>query len=161
MHTQTNPPANPEHEPSGTATYPGRSSQPVSVTTASTPAQRVEDAPLDIAAMRKTAAPTLDTGAALPRYDDLQDTVLLLRGHLNLLVPEIEGLARALPDGHPMRAPALVAAAHARVQLDAGPGPGLVSAANHAKALARHLRTLCGHYETFSTAAVQAGPAHD
>ncbi len=102
--------------------------------------------------MRTTAHRLLAQGTAFPRYDDLQDMLLLLRGHLALIVPETEALARSLCDRHTAHGPALAAVASARERLTAGPGSGPVSAVEHARSLAHELRTLCGHYATLRPA---------
>jgi hypothetical protein len=106
-------------------------------------------APLDIAMMRATASTVLAIGG-LPRFNYLQDTLLLVRGHLNLLSSEVERQAKTLPDEHGTRTSVLASVASVRRLLDSGPGCGLVSATQHAKALARDLRTLCDHYETLT-----------
>lgn len=104
------------------------------------------EAPLDIDSMRATAGVVLAGEADLPRYDDLGHRLSLLRGHLALLVPEAESLALSLPDEHAARILVVAAVENIRVQLGIGPGPGLVSAVQHAKSLARELQTLCDHY---------------
>ncbi len=114
--------------------------------------------PLDIETMRATARALLTQDATLPRHDDLQTALLLLRGHLALIVPETEALARSLPDEHTARSPALATVAHTRVHLDTSPGHGLVSATEHAKSLARDLRDLCDHYETLTSTAQAEQP---
>lgn len=115
--------------------------------------------PLDIAMMRESSARILDPEAALPRHEDLQHREQLLRGHLGVIVPEVEALARLLPDGHTAQASALVAVGHARTRLAADPGAGLVSATGHAKSLARALRTLCDQYEALDTRVRQEQPS--
>lgn len=102
--------------------------------------------------MRAAADELLAQDAGLPRYDELSNTSVVLCGHLVVLIPEVENLARALPDGHVTRTCALTATGHARARLDAGPGPGLVSAVRHAKGLARALRALCDQFEALSPA---------
>ncbi len=106
--------------------------------------------PLDIETMRATADGMLAQGTGLPRHDNLEEALLLLRGHLALIVPETKTLARSLPEGHMAGGPALAAVAQVRVRLAAGPGSGLVSAVEHARGLARELRTLCDHYEALA-----------
>ncbi|WP_212912970.1 DUF6415 family natural product biosynthesis protein [Streptomyces sp. TS71-3] len=102
--------------------------------------------PLDIESMRATAGKLSAGDVPFPRFDDLDDWLLLLRGHLTLLVPEVEGMARALPEEHASRVAALTAVANTRVRLAASPGPGLVSATRHARELAEYLDALCDHH---------------
>lgn len=47
---------------------------------------------------------------------------------------------------------ALLAVENAQVRLNASPGPGLQSATQYARSLARELWALCGHYETLTGA---------
>ncbi|GHH83095.1 hypothetical protein GCM10018793_44330 [Streptomyces sulfonofaciens] len=110
----------------------------------------VRSGPPDIAKMRVASAALLADGASLPRFDDLDERAIRLRGHLKLLIPVVEEAARALPDEHATRVTALAAVANARVRLSASPGPGLVSATQHARSLARELAWLCDHYEALA-----------
>ncbi|MFF3848064.1 DUF6415 family natural product biosynthesis protein [Streptomyces sp. NPDC002328] len=69
-----------------------------------------------------------------------------VRGHLELLVPEVEQLARRLDEGSPVRHCMQACMGEARLGLRATPadrgGP-----VRHARRLARALATLCDHYE--------------
>jgi hypothetical protein len=69
-----------------------------------------------------------------------------LRGHLELIVPEVEQAAGPRPkDAHTYCALACVG--EARRKLSVTPGPTLESRVAHARKLARVLHSLCDHYE--------------
>lgn len=111
-------------------------------------AQRDERLPVAIETMRTAADKLLADNASFPRYDDLADTTDRLRGHLLLLLPLVEDAARELPGQNATKDCVLATVDNARIRLTAGPGPGLVSATQLARSLARELRALCDHYET-------------
>ncbi|UQA93490.1 DUF6415 family natural product biosynthesis protein [Streptomyces halobius] len=45
----------------------------------------------------------LAEGAPVPRHDELEDVTLFLRGHIALLIPEVEDVAVELPKGDSVR----------------------------------------------------------
>jgi uncharacterized protein DUF6415 len=102
---------------------------------------------LDIATMREGANQVLANNAPLPNWDDLHTITLQLRGHLMLLVPEIEDLTGRLPDDAVPRTVARAGAGEARRRLDEMPGPNLPRAVAHAQRLARSVEALCTHLE--------------
>jgi uncharacterized protein DUF6415 len=110
----------------------------------------LESRSVDIKTMRATAAESLAVEGPLPRFDELASWADQLRKHLRELIPAVECAARALPDEDAEKAEALAAVTHAHVRLVASPGPGLRSATQHARSLARELRALCDHYESLS-----------
>lgn len=116
---------------------------------ASTSDSRNQAAPPDIATMRETARRLLgaDDGpdALPPSVDEVDLLTLALRGHLELLVPDVEqvvGKPRDIP-----RYCALACVGEARGKLRATPAPGMYGAIAHARRLARVLNALCDHYE--------------
>jgi hypothetical protein len=107
----------------------------------------------DIEKMRADAAELLDAEAQLPRYEDLQAMTSRLRGHIMLLIPQVEGVASRLPmDDIPGRV-ALAGVGEARRRMDAAAGAGLVSAVKHAQKLARSVESLCSHLESMRNVA--------
>lgn len=112
---------------------------------------RADQRPPDIEGMRATVARLLgpdDAPAVLPpAADELPALVSTLRGHLELLVPEVETAALRLPDSSIPRYCAVACVGEARGKLRAEPRPGLSGAVAHGRRLARVLRALCDHYE--------------
>lgn len=120
------------------ATVPGRDA-----------AEQARSDPPDLATMRETASRLLgeDDGpdALPPSADEVNTLTLTLRGHLELLAPEVERIA-----GKPRDIPrycALACVGEARCKLRATPAPGASGAVAHARRLARVLNALCDHHE--------------
>ncbi len=112
--------------------------------------------PPDLATMRDTAQRVLDPDsgpdALPPAADELDPLIAQLRGHLGLLMPEVERAAGRLPEGSVTRYGALACVEEARGKLRA---PELSLAAPsgsvlYARRLARVLGALCEHYEILS-----------
>lgn len=114
------------------------------------PADQADPRPLDIATMRDSANRMLANSAPLPSYDDLQTVILLLRGHLMLLVPEVEVLASRLPDDDVLGKVARAGVSEARRHLDELPSSNLPRAVGHAQRLARSVEALCTHVENLA-----------
>ncbi|MEU3839036.1 DUF6415 family natural product biosynthesis protein [Streptomyces sp. NPDC028635] len=108
-------------------------------------------APLDLAAMRETIervlGPEDSAELPLPALTEVETFTALLRGHLELLTPEVTKRAARLPKDSVSRYCALACVGEARRKLDAGPSPRFGGPAGHARRLARVLRALCDHYE--------------
>ncbi|MFJ6659610.1 DUF6415 family natural product biosynthesis protein [Streptomyces sp. NPDC091377] len=104
--------------------------------------------PVDLAGMRETARALL--GPDAPPADAHRSAALIdtLHAHLDLLVPEVERLARGRDVDSIPRYCALVCVSEAGRKRRARPGPGAYGAAAHARRLARALVALCGHYES-------------
>ncbi|MEU0199122.1 MULTISPECIES: DUF6415 family natural product biosynthesis protein [unclassified Streptomyces] len=118
-------------------------------------------APPDIAAMRETAhrvlGPDSAPDALPPAGEELETLTATLRGHLELLLPEVEQAAERLPKNSVTRYGAMYCVGEARGKLRApelsfAPLAGSVM---YARRLARVLATLCDHYETVSTGVVE------
>jgi hypothetical protein len=106
--------------------------------------------------MRETAQRILgpDSGPdVLPPADgELETVIAQLRGHLELLMPEVERSAGRLPKNSPTRYGALTCVGEVRGKLRA-PELGvavLSGSAMYARRLARVLVALCEHYEIVS-----------
>ncbi|MFD5508417.1 DUF6415 family natural product biosynthesis protein [Streptomyces sp. NPDC127051] len=105
--------------------------------------------PLDIPTIRDTISTTLN---GTPSTAELDTLLCLLRGHVALLIVEVEGLATP---AHTTRTVATVATAElaisdARRKLHDSYTRGLASARQHAPRLARCARALLTHHHTLS-----------
>ena len=103
--------------------------------------------PVDISAMRDMARRVLALGEATPLLEDLERLTEILRGHVQLLVPEIRALIRTQSSGdlHAGIAQVGVDEAWRRLHTTRGFGPG--AAYRHAKKVALSVCSLCDHYE--------------
>ncbi|MGW0163675.1 DUF6415 family natural product biosynthesis protein [Streptomyces sp. NPDC003343] len=102
--------------------------------------------------MRATADQLLDPHApdAPPAADKVATLTLRLRGHLAVLMPEVERLA-----GTPKSAAqycALACLGEARMKLRTQPNPAQGGDIAYARRLARALWALCDHYEALQPA---------
>lgn len=102
--------------------------------------------------MRETVSRLLDPDAvpeALPpAAGELETLTATLRGHVELLAPEVEAAARTLKPGSIARYTVLGCVWEARSRLEAEPNPRFGGALGYARRLARALNALCDHYET-------------
>ncbi|MFB7930440.1 DUF6415 family natural product biosynthesis protein [Streptomyces sp. NPDC056039] len=123
--------------------------------TATAPPALVE-APPDIATMRETAhrvlGPDGTPDAVPPAGEELDTLTAALRGHIELLAPEVERAAGLLPGNAPTGSSARACASEAGGRLRApelafAPLSGSVM---YARRLARVLVALCDHYEIVS-----------
>ncbi|MEV6796421.1 DUF6415 family natural product biosynthesis protein [Streptomyces sp. NPDC051320] len=106
--------------------------------------------PLDIVTMRESAYQLLAEDAELPLLDELQTLILLLRGHLMLLIPEVADVACRRPQDDPWRAAASVGIGEARRRLDLIQSHRLPVVVRHAQHLARSVNALCTHLENLA-----------
>ncbi|MEV0982025.1 DUF6415 family natural product biosynthesis protein [Streptomyces sp. NPDC049915] len=105
---------------------------------------------IDIATIRETIERILGPeGAEAPPSApiEVETGTAVLRGHLELLIPEVAKRAARLPKDSVSRYCALACIGEARRKLDAEPSPRFGGPAGHARRLARVLRALCDHYE--------------
>lgn len=108
----------------------------------------VTDLPIDIEGMRASAGRLLAPDAEVPSAQDLETLTLALKGHLALIIPELEQAAAGRRDDDDMpRVCARMAVAESRRKLSVAPGPGLSDRAAYARRLSRSLRALCDHHE--------------
>ncbi|MER5220846.1 DUF6415 family natural product biosynthesis protein [Streptomyces flaveus] len=103
--------------------------------------------PLDIDVMRACARRLLAEDAELPTPDELETLTLQLRGHINLLMPEVEQVASRLPYDDIPRYCALACIGEARKKLSLEPSPGLHGGIAFARRLSRVVHALCDHLE--------------
>ncbi|MFD6294322.1 DUF6415 family natural product biosynthesis protein [Streptomyces sp. NPDC060235] len=100
--------------------------------------------------MRETAARLLRDDAELPTFEEMETLTLQLRGHMMLLIPEVETTAEQQPRDDIPRYCALACIGEARAKLGLTAGFGLPAGIAHAKRLSRSLNALCDHYENLS-----------
>lgn len=111
--------------------------------------------PIDIQTMRATAHRLLGDGAEPPSPEQLETLTLQLRGHIDLLSPEVETAALRLPRYYPPRDGALTSVWVARRLLESGPPSG----AEESRELAYCLTFLCDRYQELSgSLAGRGGP---
>ncbi len=116
----------------------------------------VANLPPDITGMRATVGRLLgpDDGPDTlpPASDELPVLISTLRGHLELIIPEVEAVAGTLDKDSVPRycAVACVGEARGKLRATASPNPGGDVA--YARRLARVLKALCDHYETLGRA---------
>ncbi|WP_206440870.1 DUF6415 family natural product biosynthesis protein [Streptomyces scabichelini] len=101
--------------------------------------------------MRAAACRLLAEDAEPPKPDELETLTLQLRGHINLLVPEVEQTADALPHDDIPRYCALACVGEARMKLGLEPGPGLHGGIAFARRLSRVVNALCDHYQNLGS----------
>ncbi|MFS8203264.1 DUF6415 family natural product biosynthesis protein (plasmid) [Streptomyces sp. CWNU-52B] len=102
---------------------------------------------LDIAVMRDAARQLLGENAELPSDEEVDTVTLQLRGHLMLLIPEVETAALRLPECDIPRACALACIGEARMRLRADPASALPRQVAHVQRLARSVNALVDHFE--------------
>ncbi|MHB9864127.1 DUF6415 family natural product biosynthesis protein [Streptomyces sp. YIM S03343] len=107
--------------------------------------------PLDLTVMRETAQLLLRPHEAPdilpPAVRELDVLTGTIRGHLALLVPEVETAARKLQKGSIPRYTALGCVWEARSRMESEPSTRTGGAAAHARRMARVLVDLCDKYE--------------
>jgi hypothetical protein len=103
--------------------------------------------------MRETVNRLLDPeavpGALPPRDAELETLTATVRGHIELLAPEVETAAERLT-GVITRHGVLACVWEARSRLEAKPTPRFGGPAGYARRLARALNALCDHYEALN-----------
>jgi hypothetical protein len=101
--------------------------------------------------MRETARILLAESAP-PDADLLETLTLQVRGHIEVLMPDVQAVADGLPDDDIPRYCALACIGEARGKLRIEARPGLAAGLAHARRLARVLSALCDHYEGLAAA---------
>ncbi|MBK6016788.1 hypothetical protein JHN45_37460 [Streptomyces sp. MBT53] len=111
--------------------------------------RRQADRP-DITVMRETVQILLDPDAVAlpPTADELETLTQMVRGHLELLIPEVEPAVRRLKKDSVPQYCALACVGEARGKLRAEPIRRFGGEVGYARCLARTLNALCDHYES-------------
>ncbi len=106
--------------------------------------------PVDIATMRASVAEVLPPELTPTDRAILETLTRLVRGHIQLIIPEIEQATEGLPADDLPRYCALASVREAGSRLDDGPGRRLSDAEAYVRRLGRSLLALCDHYETLT-----------
>lgn len=119
-------------------------------------------APPDLTTMRETVDLLLDAKGApagpAPSAGELETLTATLRGHLGVLMPEVERLMAPLPQTSIRRYCVLACLGEARERLRAEPTPRYGGGLGYARRLARALNALCDHHEELATEAQYGEP---
>lgn len=114
----------------------------------------LDQRPPDIEEMRTSTGLLLGPDGAPvvppPAADELSTLTEALRGHLELLGPEVARAAGKLDKESIPRYCAIACVGEARGKLRAKPGSGLGGDVAYARRLARVLNALCDHWETLN-----------
>jgi hypothetical protein len=114
--------------------------------------------PLDVETMRASASRLLAPDAGVPSVEELHTLMLMLKGHLALIIPEVGRAASARRgDDTLTRVDARMAISETCRKLRIKPSPGLSAHLAYARRLSRSLNALCNHYEKLCGACPQAG----
>lgn len=111
-------------------------------TTSHTHVEAEDTRPPDIVQMRATTARAL---AHVAEVEDLDLLASTLRGHMHVMVPEVEALAARRHDTAGISARACVGEARRKLQI--GPGDVPAVRVSVVQKLARSVDSLCRHYE--------------
>ncbi len=106
--------------------------------------------PVDIATMRAHVAEALPPEVTPTDRATLETLTGILRGHMQLLIPEVEQAAAKQPTDDVPRYVALACVHEARGKLNARTGLLPSDAAAYVRRLGRSLLALCDHYEALT-----------
>ncbi|MGW9028882.1 DUF6415 family natural product biosynthesis protein [Streptomyces sp. NPDC055722] len=113
--------------------------------------QQADPRPPDVAEMRRSALRLIGPECPALAPEELDTLHALLRGHIQLLVPEVEAMAVPLPKDDIPRACAMACTGEARMRLRIGwPEDSAAVRLAVAKKLARSLNALCDHWENLA-----------
>ncbi|BCL30938.1 DUF6415 family natural product biosynthesis protein [Streptomyces aurantiacus] len=101
--------------------------------------------PADIETMRAVVRIVLAEDSLPPGMGEVETLLAQMRGHMQLLIPDIEQAAERLPHDDVPRYCALACVGEARAKLSANASRAVDL--EYAGKLARSLRALCDHYE--------------
>ncbi|MFF4836270.1 DUF6415 family natural product biosynthesis protein [Streptomyces sp. NPDC001315] len=107
--------------------------------------------PLDIATMLESVRLLLGEISPSVADEELRDLFVLLRDHIQQLIPEVETACLSLPKDDIPRACALACVGEARMRLRLGDGDTNDVRLSVAVKLARSVRALCDHFENLGT----------
>ncbi|MFJ3619601.1 DUF6415 family natural product biosynthesis protein [Streptomyces iakyrus] len=108
---------------------------------------------MDIETIQQAAQDVIDNGAKITDADELETIILLLRGMIMVLIPEVEkGLAEH-PKNHTPSICARAGITEARTRAHIVPGSDIPQLVGHAQRLARGVLALIRHHRKLGGAA--------
>ncbi|MEV7362768.1 DUF6415 family natural product biosynthesis protein [Streptomyces sp. NPDC091299] len=114
-------------------------------------AEQADSYPPDVAEMRRSALLLIGPESPAPAPEELDTLHALMRGHIQLLIPEVESMAIPLPKDDIPRACAMACTGEARMRLRIGwPQDSEAVRLSVARKLARSLNALCDHWENLA-----------
>ncbi|MGW0600240.1 DUF6415 family natural product biosynthesis protein [Streptomyces sp. NPDC002776] len=108
-------------------------------------------APVDALTMRASVAEVLPPDVTPTDRSAPEMLTGMLRGHLQLIIPDVEQAAERLPNDDIPRYCALVSVREARTKLNTGPGVLPHDAVAYVRRLGRSLLALCDLYDSSLT----------
>jgi len=102
--------------------------------------------PVDIETIHEVAEDVIATGARIEDADEMITIILLLRGAIMLLIPEVEIVSAKHPRDHIPCICARACIGEARMRLRLGPGENHTVRLATAQRLARSVKALVEHY---------------
>ncbi|WP_055525063.1 DUF6415 family natural product biosynthesis protein [Streptomyces graminilatus] len=127
------------------------------VTASPSTAEQQDSRPPDIATMRESACRLLTQDAEPPTAEELDTLTLTLRGHIQLLIPEVATAAAREPKDSIPRYCALACIGEARNKLRLNGDGTLPIRLSAARKLARVVNALCDHHENLNGVHPAAG----
>ncbi|MFI8834026.1 DUF6415 family natural product biosynthesis protein [Streptomyces afghaniensis] len=109
-------------------------------------ADKLDPDPVDIATMRQTAEEVIANAATITDADEMETTILLLRGMIMLLIPEVEVATGKFPRDDVPSICARACLTESRTRLRLVAGNDIPQQVAHAQRLARSVRALADHY---------------
>ncbi|MEU6989175.1 DUF6415 family natural product biosynthesis protein [Streptomyces sp. NPDC046465] len=103
--------------------------------------------PVDVLMMRRATARLLSPEADAPSPDELDDLLLLLRGMIMLMIPEVETAAQKYPADDIPATCAKACIGEARMKLNVQPQKPLPARISLGQKLSRVLNALVDHHE--------------
>ncbi|MFM9446736.1 DUF6415 family natural product biosynthesis protein [Streptomyces acidiscabies] len=108
--------------------------------------------------MRATTARVLADGAGAPTVDELETLVLMYRGHLMVLIPEVGRVTFGRPHDDAAVVAAWAGVGEARRRLDVVGDGAFPREFAHARCLARSVVCLLGHLERLESSGGRREP---
>ena len=107
-----------------------------------------EQLPLDVETIKSSAQDVISDGAKIEDSDELETIIILLRGMIMVLIPEVENDVAQYPKNHCPAIGARAGIQEARNKSHVIPGSSIPQLIGHAQKLARCVLALIRHHET-------------